>query len=234
LTILYLRKVHFFCFYCGIQAELPEELLRRCGSLHIRKTNCMKSQQFSNDWMEKHEGRILAILNQNPHLAALQPAQNAASLLNEQVSKLICKIEEAKFRCSLCSKLFKGPEFVDKHIHLKHPERIEEAEAEIRLFSSYAKEQTSFYLAAPQYFAASTNAMATSQNNTSEEREGFPRRQERRGSRDYRTRSINRPHETSYSAPLATPIDDRRYEGRKVRTYVDLDAPIVGDVDLIY
>ena len=231
LAILYLRKVHFFCFYCGIQAELPEELLRRCGSLHIRKTNCVKSQQFSTEWLEKHEGRLLAMLNQNPQISSVQPAQNPSILLDEQVAKLICKLEDAKFRCSICTKLFKGPEFVDKHIRLKHPEKVEEAEAEIQLFFLYSKEQMSFYLAAPQYFAALTAIPTSSSNsNSTEEKEPSSRRYERRSSKDYSSRSNYRQSESS----LPPPTDDRRYEGRKIRTYVDLDAPVVGDVDLIY
>lgn len=66
---------------------------------------------------------LLAMLNQNAQIASLQSAQNPASLLDEQVAKLICKVQEAKFRCSICTKLFKGPEFVDKHIRLKRPEK---------------------------------------------------------------------------------------------------------------
>lgn len=33
-------------------------------------------------------------------------------------------VAEAKFRCEICTKLFKGPDFVSKHIRKKHPEKI--------------------------------------------------------------------------------------------------------------
>ncbi len=37
--------------------------------------------------------------------------------------------EEGKFRCRTCLKLFKGPEFLYKHIPTKHPELFIEMEA---------------------------------------------------------------------------------------------------------
>jgi hypothetical protein len=36
-----------------------------------------------------------------------------------------------KFRCKLCGKLFKGQEFVRKHINLKHNDKLEEVRAEV-------------------------------------------------------------------------------------------------------
>jgi len=42
------------------------------------------------------------------------------------------KEEEEKYRCDLCSKRFKGPEFVNKHIRLKHPDVLAESAAVVR------------------------------------------------------------------------------------------------------
>lgn len=38
----------------------------------------------------------------------------------------IIKDSPERFRCDICSKMFKGPIFVKKHIAAKHPEKIEE------------------------------------------------------------------------------------------------------------
>lgn len=37
------------------------------------------------------------------------------------------RVDEGKFRCNVCRKLFKGTEFVRKHIQLKHSEQLQEA-----------------------------------------------------------------------------------------------------------
>ena len=37
-------------------------------------------------------------------------------------------------------KKFKGPDFVQKHIHNKHGEKVEEVKKEVRFYNSYLKE----------------------------------------------------------------------------------------------
>lgn len=49
------------------------------------------------------------------------------------LQKWIVKMGEDKYRCSLCTKLFMGPEFVRKHINLKHPQNAEEARKQVIL-----------------------------------------------------------------------------------------------------
>ena len=41
------------------------------------------------------------------------------------------KEEEETFRCNLCSKRFKGPDFTHKHLSLKHPDELATATAEV-------------------------------------------------------------------------------------------------------
>lgn len=45
--------------------------------------------------------------------------------LDEFYASKIFQLEEAKFRCELCCKLFRGAEFVKKHLHNKHPTEVE-------------------------------------------------------------------------------------------------------------
>ena len=45
----------------------------------------------------------------------------------------ITRIDDEKFRCAICTKLFSGETFVMKHINLKHPEKTEEVKAQVRL-----------------------------------------------------------------------------------------------------
>lgn len=43
LLIVFLRRVHHFCFYCGVAAESPDALIQICGSCHIRKLSSTKN-----------------------------------------------------------------------------------------------------------------------------------------------------------------------------------------------
>jgi hypothetical protein len=52
--------------------------------------------------------------------------------LEEFYATKIHQIEEAKFRCEICHKLFRGAEFVKKHLHNKHPKEIEDIKQRVR------------------------------------------------------------------------------------------------------
>ena len=47
----------------------------------------------------------------------------------------IKKVEEGKYRCNICSKAFKGPEFVMKHLMLKHEDVVLQHQAELEDFN---------------------------------------------------------------------------------------------------
>lgn len=42
------------------------------------------------------------------------------------------RLEEEKYRCAFCSKLFRGEEFVRKHAVLKHVDNITEVKQKVR------------------------------------------------------------------------------------------------------
>jgi hypothetical protein len=44
--------------------------------------------------------------------------------VEEFISKHVFTVADSKFRCEVCTKLFKGPDFVSKHILKKHHEKI--------------------------------------------------------------------------------------------------------------
>jgi len=57
-------------------------------------------------------------------------------LLNSEIDNLVrdntAEMEPGvKFRCKLCGKLFKGQEFVRKHINLKHNDKLEEVRNDV-------------------------------------------------------------------------------------------------------
>ncbi|KAJ1560295.1 hypothetical protein HK405_007593 [Cladochytrium tenue] len=61
--------------------------------------------------------------------------------VNKQLTaKCIAKVDTEKFRCTDCSKLFRGEEFVLKHIKGKHPRLAEEISEEIEFFNAYVRD----------------------------------------------------------------------------------------------
>lgn len=53
------------------------------------------------------------------------------------LSDYVKKETDAKHRCTVCQKLFKGDEFVKKHLKTKHPETSSEITSETLLFNAY-------------------------------------------------------------------------------------------------
>lgn len=52
---------------------------------------------------------------------------------------LIKQEDSSKYRCKECNKLFKAPEFVIKHIAVKHPEVLNQKLGEVSSHSTLAK-----------------------------------------------------------------------------------------------
>jgi uncharacterized C2H2 Zn-finger protein len=52
-------------------------------------------------------------------------------MLDMNISKDIVKVDEGKYRCKKCSKLFKGEEYVRKHINAKHAEDVQKMREEV-------------------------------------------------------------------------------------------------------
>jgi len=52
----------------------------------------------------------------------------------------VVKVEEGKFKCGLCPKLFKGTDFVTKHVRTKHEENIQEIDDEGAFYNNYVQD----------------------------------------------------------------------------------------------
>jgi len=129
--IAYLRFVHWFCYYCGEEYEDEDELLRKCGQTHWRgrkTTNTDLGMDANNDqWAQSLDQKIQLRINHPPDLNVLFGKNRVQRKLEELFEQHIIKIEEEKFRCGYCSKLFCGDNFVRKHINGKHMTEIEQA-----------------------------------------------------------------------------------------------------------
>ncbi|KAJ2546680.1 hypothetical protein EV175_005510 [Coemansia sp. RSA 1933] len=143
LLLAYLRRVHFYCYYCGHTADNTEDFYRRCAKHHLRRAlPPNRGPQPSGNWTRNLDNRNDVIIH--PLEAERLFKEGGKSLEREtdkELDKHINQMDEGRYRCLTCSKLFKGDVFVRKHIRNKHPEAVpEELVREISFFNNFVRE----------------------------------------------------------------------------------------------
>lgn len=210
LYILYLNRVHFYDYYTGVESTSPEDHMRR-GGLPIRRKYLEPNSAKESSWEKKLDERIYLMKNEPDEIQRQALGYKDVDLqVNLTTSLYIRKEAESKFRCTECQKLFRGDDFVRKHIKTKHTNLIAHIEEEVSLYNSYCRE-------------ASKIEIKPSQPAKRQERE-----------RDYRSgserRSMGRHSEGGRDGRFA----EGRRDSRPLRSYHDLDAPAGGDIQLSY
>ena len=117
--LLYLRKIHSFCFYCCEEYDDERMLAAKCGIAHIRSkydpsTSAVVDQRVLT--------RIEAVGSTKRY--DKEADEVLSKKLKEFEDKFTVQEEENKFRCDLCKKLFRGSEFIKKHLSVKHNEEV--------------------------------------------------------------------------------------------------------------
>eukprot|EP01084_Bolivina_argentea_P249707 418136_1 len=158
LLLLYLRRIHFLCYYCGKHFLSEEHMYARCSGTHERKVPADPSLSISgnisllNDksqtiikkektnWEKDLDSRINDVINYEIDHKHCWIERKQIKML-EKNSK---KISDGKFRCTICSKLFKAEIYVIKHIKNKHQDEIAKYIADQRLrtmFENYRRDR---------------------------------------------------------------------------------------------
>ena len=160
MIITYLRNVHMFDYYMATECDSFEDFERRCPAfyrpspdkpleLKDKDTETFEDRRLATDgvkWYERLDKKLL--------LRTLVPGDNSpqiltfgGKLLDTEIERHLSKekveyVEPQKYRCkaAACNKLFKGPEFVKKHIKTKHPELIAQLQEPIVLFNNYVRD----------------------------------------------------------------------------------------------
>ncbi|KAJ3158093.1 hypothetical protein HDU86_003045 [Geranomyces michiganensis] len=152
LFIFYLRKVHNYDYYGGVETSSPEDFARR-SSLSLRRAPVTRN---NSTFCDKLDARIDVRINKPLDGPAI--TKMGGMLLETELevflAKKVKKEAEGKFRCTECSKLFKGEEFVKKHIRAKHPEVIMPITKEVEFFNTYVRDPTKADGRVPQPAAA--------------------------------------------------------------------------------
>lgn len=129
ICIAYLREVHLCCYYCGKQYRDMDELTSRCHGVHLRSredtSSVWTSDAHASDPTLKDCDEFVARMLSNAHIIK-SSAEVEDALLADFWALNVFKLEENKFSCGICSKLFMNAAFVKKHLRKKHSPELQE------------------------------------------------------------------------------------------------------------
>ena len=129
--IIYLRRVHNFDYYSTTEYDSPEEFVLKCP-IYLRKTSVGNE---SKTFIEDLDSRI----NQRFHTPKID--SNDIERKNKETIDSIIKLEEQeKYRCKECNKLFKGKEFITKHVFTKHIDVLDNAVEDFKMIFAYSND----------------------------------------------------------------------------------------------
>jgi hypothetical protein len=202
--ILYLHYVHFFDFYTGVESLSPEDHARR-GALPMRYAYSADSKL---SYQISRVDQMIDMRMGNASEKIAQYTKDATLETEKTISLYVRKETEGKYRCVECQKLFRGEDFVRKHIRSKHPELFEHVPFETAFFNCWALDGNKIEVRGRR-----------------DSGRGGERGYDRGGS-GYDRRSFG-------SGSHGGGAGGRR-DARQVRSYHDLDRPADGHIQLNY
>lgn len=145
LQLVYLRRVHHFCFYGCAWCDDEWELRRRCGAALLRGEFSKDGPApAEGDWSQAHQQRIESFLEgaslKRPavlSLEALDEEPFKGQFLQESTANMK-QVTSEKFQCTLCRKFFKGPHYVHKHHRKVHVTLLEAVRGQVLEEESWA------------------------------------------------------------------------------------------------
>lgn len=209
LILVYLRRVHFVCYYGGVVAQGANDLTRLAGDLYVRSPGGAEAGITTNvaEAELEHFDRLMADLIDRVSFKG-EPITEDVML-----EKHVAKVDEGRYRCVHCSKLFKAPDFVIKHLRLKHEDIAKAGTLDTAMINAL--------LARPVLCALLPLPL------TRRRSDAFIDRQPRE-TRDYRSSRDSRVRRPP------PPPKDAPHDPRRIRQYVDWDAPAAGDMEISY
>ena len=231
LMIAYLRRVHHCCYYCGFIGESPAELIQHCGHLHLRSSS--SSMHSDQELLDQRIDDLCSVLEMAAAFKDQHDSADEERRIQQEDAVVerhhVVMVEEGRYRCSSCGKLFRGPEFVVKHIRLKHDELVQtvlEEQALLKRFHSYPP-----LVAVPLRGKTGGGRKGSNNNSSSSTSTSIEDARDRsRGNYHHRSQPPPPPAMTPRGPPEGAPPIPRR----PLRAYVDLDAPASGDIEISY
>jgi hypothetical protein len=134
--LTYMWRVHSVDYYGMVELKEPPRRLR-----HIRGTVDPKNggeDPGFGEWEKKLESTWQTRLQSGDLIEKMLGREKLDSAANEALDPFVRKIRDEKYGwkygCGAkgCTKLFHGPEFVHKHLKLKHSDLVSDAVAKVR------------------------------------------------------------------------------------------------------
>ena len=234
--IAYLRAVHFFCYYSGEEGEDEWHVVRRCGVVYRRGA--------PEEEQKPEEGKTLPPPSASASAWATALDRRLAKRLeeakkaNEPTSEPEISTEmpeswfednmrqesEEKYRCKICQKAFKAPNFVRKHLNLKHDERTEEEKEAARTAKLAELKANEMF---ENYVQDRKRVMPITERPAQPRQPQKQPRQEPRAPRGPRPMAYQPMQATERNMGRLGPTEEELAfkDPRGMRQYLDLDAP---------
>lgn len=248
LGIITLRRIFLYCYYCGAKTSCEEDLYRKCSIVHWRRARDSPKRgtdtpAYSVTWARGVENRTKMVLSGTNN--RILRHFNHASVEELQLKGLRTCIKQEdtnKYRCIYdnCNKLFKGEEYVVKHVRSKHAGCYPTPDSKTLSWSAYISDPFRISYASistmrngtplNNHIRRSSTAMTWGHNDSNAG--GRDRRSNRmsdRIDRGDRNQRDDRRHDP-YGRPQRRERPDLNDSGRAQRAhtdgpYVDLDTP---------
>lgn len=142
LLMLYLRLVHCIDYYNATDYLHEDEMPMRCGIMHVRAAPLeAASKKDAYEWYTQNSSKLEHILK-DEEVADDEEAEKLGKKNEEvEVENFIKantqELAKDKWLCPLSGKKFRGPEFIRKHIIMKHVENVDNVKTEVKYFNNY-------------------------------------------------------------------------------------------------
>jgi len=142
LVLLYLRVVHCVDYYNANEYHYEDEMPMRCGIIHVRsqplEAACKKDihENFTTN-TSKLDGVVTEEQRATDADAKRLGFKTEDTEVDNFIKANTQELAKDKWLCPLSGKKFRGPEFVKKHIMMKHTDSLDNVKREVEYFNNY-------------------------------------------------------------------------------------------------
>ena len=125
MQLLYLRKVHSYCYYCANVFAEERMLAAKCGPIHLRLQNDNESLISVPDWHSKAIEIVKDRIQKPQKYNFKNPTENIDEELDANLhKKLLKKVYDNRWPCLYCNKEFEEEQYILKHLKSKHEDLL--------------------------------------------------------------------------------------------------------------
>jgi hypothetical protein len=137
LIVFYLMKVHQYDYYGGVETGSMEEFVRKVTIMLRPAGNATQVQESVASEIDSRIELRMSLPNLSDEKITQLGGRSLTRVLDSFLASYVKKESETKYRCVECQKLFKGDEYVKKHLKIKHPELVKPITTDTVMFNAY-------------------------------------------------------------------------------------------------